>query len=53
MGYGGGINYCDSRKSDVRCHNASIKKMKSMVDFEPMSFNDGIKVTIDWYMELK
>lgn len=42
---------CD-RKGDIRHSNADISKAKELLGYNPKySFNDGIKLTIGWYME--
>jgi UDP-glucose 4-epimerase len=43
--------YTDQRIADVKCHNADISKMKSLIDIELTPFNLGLVKTIQWYME--
>lgn len=49
MGYTGEIERKDARNSDVLCHKASNKKLKSMIDYRLTPFAVGMKKTIDWY----
>jgi UDP-glucose 4-epimerase len=49
MDYTGGILRKEARTADVLCHNASNEKMKTLIDFTPTPFEDGLKETIDWY----
>lgn len=51
MGYRGDILQKAGRKADVECHNASNKKIKSMIDFRLTPFDTGLKETIDWYIK--
>lgn len=51
MDFSGEVIKKPARNADVQCHNASNKKMKSMIDFEPTPFEKGIKETLDWYRE--
>jgi UDP-glucose 4-epimerase len=50
MGFKGEILYKGRRNADVDSHNASNDKLKSLIPFEPVSFEDGLRKTIDWYM---
>ena len=49
MGYEGRIITKERRGSDVDAHLACNKKIKSLVDYSLVSFNDGLNMTIDWY----
>ncbi|MDR1043099.1 MAG: NAD-dependent epimerase/dehydratase family protein [Clostridiales Family XIII bacterium] len=49
LGYTGEILRKEARTADVLCHNASNEKMKKLIDFTPMPFEDGLKETIEWY----
>lgn len=51
MDYNGEILQKEGRSADVFCHNASNAKLKSMIDFAPTPFDEGLKTTIDWYKE--
>lgn len=49
MGYKGSINRHPSRHSDVEAHKGDNAKVKSLIDFKTVVFDDGLKSTIDWY----
>jgi UDP-glucose 4-epimerase len=51
MGYQGEIVYKDRRNADVDSHNASNEKLKSMIPFDPVSFEEGLCRTIEWYQK--
>lgn len=51
MGYNGKILNKPARGADVECHNASNEKVKSMIDYQLTSFEDGLAKTIKWYQE--
>ena len=51
MDYNGEILKKESRGADVECHNASNKKIKSMIDYQLTPFDKGLKKTIQWYKE--
>ena len=52
MGYTGEWERRESRTSDVRKLCADISKARKLIGFEPeMDFEQGIKVTLDWYMK--
>jgi len=51
MDYDGKILHKKARGADVECHNASNKKINSMIDYKLTSFEDGLKKTIKWYQE--
>ena len=51
MGYKGEWDHHESRTSDVRKLCADISKARKLIGFEPeMPFEEGIKETLDWYM---
>jgi UDP-glucose 4-epimerase len=51
MGYDGPILRKEARSADVFCHNASNKKIKSMIDYHLTPFDAGLERTIEWYVE--
>ena len=52
MGYTGEWEHGEERTSDVRNLCANINRAKAVLGFEPqMSFENGIKETLDWYKE--
>lgn len=52
MGYTGEYDRNPARTSDVRNLCACSKLAKEMLDFEPeYSFDEGLKLTLDWYMK--
>lgn len=51
MDYKGEILNKSARGADVECHNASNAKIKSMIDYQLTSFEDGLEKTIEWYKE--
>ena len=51
MDYKGEILNKPARGADVECHNASNAKVKSMIDYQLTSFEDGLAKTIEWYKE--
>ena len=51
MDYKGEVLLKVARGADVECHNACNKKIKSMIDYNLTSFNDGLSKTIKWYEE--
>lgn len=48
-GYTGEILRKPARESDVLCHIASNEKLKQMVQYNPTPFEEGIKITYEWY----
>ena len=51
MGYKGEWEHHESRTSDVRKLCADISKARKLIGFESeMPFEEGIKETLDWYM---
>lgn len=51
MEYKGEILNKPARGADVECHNASNAKVKSMIDYQLTSFEEGLAKTIEWYKE--
>lgn len=51
MKYKGKVLQKEARGADVECHNASNKKIKSMIDYHLTLFDDGLEKTINWYQE--
>lgn len=51
MGYTGEIVRKPRRGADVDCHNATNALVKSMIDFQTRSFDEGLAETIEWYKE--
>jgi UDP-glucose 4-epimerase len=51
MDYKGEILQKPARGADVECHNASNVKIKSMIDYQLTSFEEGLAKTIAWYQE--
>ena len=51
MKYEGEILSKPSRCSDVLCHNASNEKLKGMIKYNLTSFAEGLKKSIDWYVD--
>lgn len=51
MDYKGEVLNKAARAADVECHNASNEKVKSMIDYQLTSFEDGLSKTIKWYQE--
>ena len=49
--YKGEILNKPSRASDVISHNASNAKVKSMINYQLTSFEDGLAKTVEWYKE--
>jgi UDP-glucose 4-epimerase len=43
------IIYKPQRQSDVKCHRANSKKLKSLIDYQLTPFQEGLKQTINWY----
>ncbi len=50
--YQGEILKKEARQSDVECHNASNEKIKSMIDYQLTPFDEGLKKTIAWYVQM-
>ncbi len=51
MGYYGEWEHREERTSDVRNLRANIDRARKVLEFEPqMSFENGIKETLDWYI---
>lgn len=51
MGYQGNIARKPERKADVECHNASNKKLHTLIDMKLRSFDEGLAETLNWYKE--
>ena len=51
MNYKGEILKKPARHSDVECHNASNKKVKSLIEYKLTPFDKGLQQTIMWYKE--
>lgn len=49
MDYRGGIVYREARGSDVYCHAGSNERLRSLIQLDLTSLEDGLKMTIDWY----
>jgi UDP-glucose 4-epimerase len=49
MEYKGEIDFLPARSADVQCHNADNSKIKSLIEYKPTSFDEGMIKTIDWY----
>jgi UDP-N-acetylglucosamine 4-epimerase len=45
-------NYGPERIGDVRHSKADIQKIKKMISFDPIiKFNEGLKITYNWYLQ--
>jgi UDP-glucose 4-epimerase len=44
------IVYKPKRQSDVECHNASNKKLKSLINYQLTPFSVGLTKTVNWYL---
>ena len=51
MDYKGETLNKPARSADVECHNASNKKIRSIIDYQLTSFDEGLEKTIHWYQE--
>jgi UDP-glucose 4-epimerase len=49
MGYAGEIINKPGRKSDVLCHIACNKKIRTMIDYTLTPFENGLRDTLAWY----
>ncbi|MDA9256711.1 GDP-mannose 4,6-dehydratase [Pseudomonadales bacterium] len=47
--YSGKILRKEARGADVKVHNASNKKIKSMISYSLTPFEDGLAQTLNWY----
>ena len=45
------IIYKPARQADVKCHNASNVKIKSMINYQLTPFKVGLEQTVDWYLK--
>jgi UDP-glucose 4-epimerase len=52
MDYHGEIVKMPERKSDVHCHSASNKKIKTMIDYSLTPFDQGLRETVAWYKQI-
>jgi UDP-glucose 4-epimerase len=52
MDYKGEILFMKARKADVQCHRGSDKKINSLIDFKLTPFEEGLKITIEWYKKI-
>ncbi len=52
MDYQGSIVKKPERKSDVLCHNASNKKIQTMIDYSLTPFDQGLSETLAWYKKM-
>jgi len=50
MSYSGPVVRKEKRGSDVECHNATSAKLKELIDFDPTPFEQGLEVTLEWYI---
>ena len=50
MAYKGEIVNKGRRNADVNSHNASNEKMKRLISFEPVDFDEGLRRTVEWYV---
>ncbi len=53
MGYRGEIAHREARRSDVECHNASLEKINSLINYSLTPLEEGLKETINWYTNQK
>ncbi len=51
MRFTGEILYKEKRNADVLCHNASNAKLKELIEFNPTPFDEGLRLTLNWYEE--
>ena len=47
--YQGELIRKEARGADVLAHNASNEKVKSLIEYNLTSFEDGLAKTLDWY----
>ncbi len=52
LGYTGPINFGPARQADVLCHNASNAKLRSLIDFNLTSFDEGLSRTLAYYKKI-
>ncbi len=50
LGFQGEIVNKPAREADVLCHNATNAKLRDLIDYSFTSFDDGLKETLDWYV---
>ena len=54
MGYSGDVIYSDARPGDVKRHCGDITLARVLLGYEPTtSFEEGLKRTVEWYVEGK
>lgn len=51
LGYQGEILRKPARAADVLCHNASNQKVHSLIDYSLTDFDNGLRETLDWYVQ--
>lgn len=51
LGYEGEILRRPARGSDVACHNATSAKLRGLMDFRPLPFEEGLRRTVQWYVD--
>jgi len=51
LNYQGEIIRKPARVADVECHNASNKKIKSLIKYNLTNFEKGLATTLEWYKE--
>ncbi|MGI6216188.1 MAG: NAD-dependent epimerase/dehydratase family protein [Coriobacteriales bacterium] len=49
MNFDGEIDRKPRRGADVDCHNATNAYVKSIIDFNPRTIDEGLPPTLDWY----
>jgi UDP-glucose 4-epimerase len=50
LGYRGEIVHKQARQADVLCHNASNRKVRTLIDYSLTDFDSGLRETLDWYV---
>lgn len=51
LGYKGKILHKSARPADVLCHNASNKKVRSLIDYSLTPFDKGLRQALDYYKQ--
>lgn len=51
LSYLGAVASKPGRVADVLCHNASNEKVKSLIDYSLTPFDDGLRETLNWYVQ--
>lgn len=49
MGFTGELERHEARGADVACHKATNALLKSLIEFNPRSIDEGLPITLDWY----